>query len=209
VARRGRRESGNQRKHENPNPIQRALIGRFHREVARLVDGVNPTTILELGCGEGYVLDFLSRAGVGADLTGVDLSAQAVEQARQRLGDRAEILQGDVADAVDGAARYGMVMILEVLEHLENPAAVLATAVELSDGPVLVSVPREPFFRGLNLARLRNIKRWGSDPDHVQHWTRRGFEDFLGGRFDVVDRGRAFPWTLLLLDSPPVSTSET
>ncbi|NNE74848.1 MAG: hypothetical protein HKN26_14380, partial [Acidimicrobiales bacterium] len=90
-------------------------------------------------------------------------------------------------------------MMLEVLEHLEDPPGALALLQSLTTDAVLVSVPWEPFFRGLNLLRLKNVKRWGSDPEHVQHWTKRQFEALVSETFDIVDRGRAFPWTLLLL----------
>jgi hypothetical protein len=57
----------------------------------------------------------------------------------------------------------------------------------------------------MNLLRLKNVRRWGSDPEHVQHWSRSGFERFVENRFSIVARGRAFPWTLLLLEPTPTT----
>lgn len=202
------RSAGNAQKHETSNPLQRMLIERFHRGVATLIRTVDPASILDLGCGEGYVLDALTNLGIDATLTGVDMSEEAVAAARIRLEGRAEILHGDIRDLRVDLEPFDLAMMLEVLEHLEEPADGLELLASMSRGPIIVSVPWEPFFRGLNLLRLKNVRRFGSDPEHVQHWTRRSFRRFVGDRFDIVESQRAFPWTLLLLEprsGPPAS----
>ncbi|MEM9467150.1 MAG: class I SAM-dependent methyltransferase [Actinomycetota bacterium] len=200
MSRPGARTSGNQQKHESGNPAQRFLIDRFHGEVARLLASMPREAVLDLGCGEGFVIDHLVGADIDADFVGIDRSTSAVTAARARLGGRAEIHQADVTGLADLPRPFDVVMMLEVLEHLDDPDAMLALLAELTTNQVIVSVPWEPFFRGLNLLRLKNVKRFGSDPEHVQHWTRRGFERSVADHFEIVDRGRAFPWTLLLLE---------
>lgn len=200
MSRIGARTSGNQQKHESGNPVQRRLIGRFHDEVARLLERQPRQAVLDLGCGEGFVIDHLVEAEIDATFVGIDRSASAVDAARARLGDRAEIHQADVTGLSDLPRSFDVVMMLEVLEHLDDPAAMLELLGQLTTEQVIVSVPWEPFFRGLNLLRLKNVKRFGSDPEHVQHWTQRRFERLVSEHFEIVDRGRAFPWTLLLLE---------
>lgn len=200
LAREGRRTSGNLQKHDSRNPLQRHLIDRFNSEVIRLLGTVQPQAVLDLGCGEGFVLEALLDAGVDATLVGIDNSADAVANARERVAHRAEIICDDVRHLADLPQSFDVVMMLEVLEHLDAPDATLELLASLTTGHVLLSVPREPFFRGMNLLRLKNVRRWGSDPEHVQHWTRSGFERLVGERFSIVDRGHAFPWTLLLLE---------
>jgi len=196
--------SSNQSKHESTNPVQQRLISRFHAEVVRFVGVVDPVRILEVGCGEGFVLSALAEAGVQAELVGFDLDEGAVAAARQRLGDTAEIIQADVNDAPDVAGRFGIVMMLEVLEHLPDTPAAMDMLEKLAGpgGHLLLSVPNEPLFRGLNLLRLKNVGRWGSDPDHCQHWTSRAFARLVGERFEIVAKGSAFPWTMLLVRVP-------
>lgn len=201
----GRRVSGNLQKHETGNPAQRYLIDRFHREVIRLLEVHRPGSVLDLGCGEGFVLEALLEAGLDATLVGVDRSDTAVAHARERIGSRAEIICADVRDLRDLPHTFDVVMMLEVLEHLDDPDAALRLLGSLTTGHVLLSVPREPYFRGMNLLRLKNVRRWGSDPEHVQHWSRSGFERFVENRFSIVARGRAFPWTLLLLEPTPTT----
>lgn len=190
--------SGNQRKHESRNPIQRALIARFQRQAAALVRSVAPRTILDLGCGEGYTLRALLDAGVDAELHGVDASPAAIADARIRLGGRAHL---DVADARDLAAdgrSFDLVLMLEVLEHIPRPEQMLPVLRSLAREHVLLSVPREPFFCALNLLRGKNLARLGNDPEHVNHWGRRGFFRFIAADFEPLASPAVFPWTMVL-----------
>jgi 2-polyprenyl-3-methyl-5-hydroxy-6-metoxy-1,4-benzoquinol methylase len=190
---------GNKQKHESRNPVQRALLGRFKSEAIRLIRSVDPSSILEVGCGEGYMLDAIAAANLGIELHGVDISAAAIDEARSRLGGRAKLEVRDARELADGATRYDLVMMLEVLEHIENPAQMLPILQRLTAGPVLLSVPWEPFFRGLNFIRGKNLSRWGNDPEHVNHWGRQAFLDFLGPHFQILETPQVFPWTMALV----------
>ncbi|HEY8379154.1 MAG TPA: class I SAM-dependent methyltransferase, partial [Nannocystis sp.] len=154
--------SGNRQKHESRNPIQRALIARFKRAAADLVRRANPRTILDLGCGEGYMIDALLQAGIDAEFTGIDLSEGAIADARARLGARARLEVADARTLVDDGRTFDMVMMLEVLEHIPDPAQMLPILRRLLGGPrphVLLSVPHEPFFCALNFLRGKNLSR--------------------------------------------------
>jgi SAM-dependent methyltransferase len=190
--------SGNQKKHESRNPIQRALIERFHHQAIAMVERAKPRTILELGCGEGYVLEAFLQGGVEAELSGVELSERAVKLARARLGERATIEHRDARELVAKGRHFDMVMMLEVLEHIPEPAQMLDILDDLSAEWLLLSVPWEPFFCALNFMRGKNLSRWGNDPEHVNHWGRRAFSRFIGARFEVVAMPQVFPWTMAL-----------
>ncbi len=190
--------SGNQKKHESRNPIQRALIERFHHQAIAMVERAKPRTILELGCGEGYVLEAFLQGGVQAELSGVELSERAVRLARERLGERATIEHRDAGELVANNRHFDMVMMLEVLEHIPEPTQMLDILDDLSSEWLLLSVPWEPFFCALNFMRGKNLARWGNDPEHVNHWGRRAFSRFIGARFEVVAMPQVFPWTMAL-----------
>ncbi len=192
------RTHGNRQKHETANPLQAWRIDRFHAKVIRVVEQLEPTSVLDVGCGEGYVLEALQAAGCGARLVGVDRSTPAIADARTRLGREVDLRVGDVEDLVATDRHSDLVLMLEVLEHLEDPTAALDALAKVSDGWILVSVPWEPWFRLLNLLRLKNVRGLGNDPEHVNHWTRRSFRRFVSSRLVVHDTITAFPWTLVL-----------
>lgn len=189
---------GNRQKYESRNPLQRAAIDRFLSQVARLTRQVAPETILDVGCGEGFVFRALIDAGVQARITGIDRSERAIADARRRLGGSATLRVTDALDLADLGEQFDLVMMLEVLEHVDNPGRLLRILERLTHAHLLLSVPREPFFRGLNLLRGRHLARLGNHPEHVNLWGRRAFLDFVGERFDVVEAPPAFPWTLVL-----------
>lgn len=196
--------SSNERKHETTNPIQRALVDRFVGRVVDVVERLEPASTLDVGCGEGYVLDALRRRGVGGLLHGVDLSAQAIDRARARLGDEVELQQADATTLGDEGRRFELVLSLEMLEHIPGPERVLPVLHRLATRNAVLSVPHEPWFRGLNLARGRHLARLGNHPEHVNLWTRRGFLAFIDPWFQPLERVGAFPWTLVLTSPRPL-----
>lgn len=190
--------SSNQRKHESQNPIQRALIDNFHAKAVEMIRRAQPSTILELGCGEGYVLRALADAGVRAELTGVELDSRAATIAAERLGERATIEQRDARELAADGRRFDMVLMLEVLEHIPDPGQMLPILERLTRRHLLLSVPWEPMFRGLNLMRGKHLDAWGNDPEHVNHWGRRGFFRFVEQRFTILAAPLVAPWTMVL-----------
>jgi len=56
------------------------------------------------------------------------------------------------------------------LHHFEDPGGVVAEMARVANGHLLVSVPREPLWRGLNMARGAYIKDLGNTPGHLNHW---------------------------------------
>jgi len=188
---------GNKQKHESKNPIQQFLLNRFKSQVYRLVNQADPQSVLEVGCGEGYMLDVLARRGVRASLTGVDISETAIEDARKRLGSRVILEQKDARDLADDKRKFDVVMMLEVLEHIPQPELILPVLDQLTTRYVVLSVPWEPMFRGLNFLRGKYVDDWGNHPEHINHWGRREFIRLVQRRFELIEAPMVAPWTLV------------
>jgi 2-polyprenyl-3-methyl-5-hydroxy-6-metoxy-1,4-benzoquinol methylase len=190
---------GNRQKHESKNPLQRALIGHFHRQLTELVRARAPSEILEVGCGEGFVLSALREAGVSCPMHGIDFSESAIAEAQRRVPDATFSVEDANTLANDGR-RYDLVLMIEVLEHLPDPQRMLSLLERLAKRHVVLSVPWEPFFRGLNFLRGKHIRELGNDPEHIQHWSRREFARLAGSHFEVREKPIVFPWTLVAAD---------
>jgi len=91
-----------------------------------------------------------------------------------------------------------LIVCCEVLEHLGDPDAALSVVASLAAPWAIVSVPREPLWRALNIARLKYVGALGNTPGHLNHWSRQSFLDFLGKRLEVVDARAPLPWTMAL-----------
>ena len=69
----------------------------------------------------------------------------------------------------------------------------------VASGHVLVSVPREPLWRGLNVARGAYVRDLGNTPGHVNHFSKRGFVRALSEHGEIAAVRSPFPWTMVLV----------
>ena len=189
-------------KYGTRNPVERRLVGAFLDDVRELAAQTGAGEAHEVGCGEGELSLMLARDGLR--MRGSDVSAEVIEEARRRA-DAAGLDVAYRAAPIQTLAAPGdaaeLVVCCEVLEHLDDPEAALETLVELAQPWLLVSVPREPLWRVLNLARFKYVGELGNTPGHLGHWSRRGFLDLLRSRVEVVDVRSPVPWTMALCRS--------
>jgi len=97
------------------------------------------------------------------------------------------------------AGSFDLAAAIEVLEHVPDPERTLAEMAHVASRHLLVSVPREPLWRGLNLARGAYVRDLGNTPGHVNHWSKRGFVRAVGRHGEVIEARSPFPWTMLLV----------
>lgn len=185
-------ETSNFEKFQTGNPVVRRLIDRFFVKVADAVEGLDTSEVLDAGCGEGETIERLEGLLEG-NVTGVDLNPESVEFASKRIPS-AKFQVADLTSLPFPDDSFDLVLCLEVLEHIPEPAAALAELARVCRGDVVISVPSEPWFRLGSLARGKYVKGLGNHPEHVNHWNPRSLRDFLGGRTDVVSVERATPW---------------
>lgn len=98
------------------------------RQIIRMLrkHTLTPTTICEVGCGAGEVLKQLQdHIGITCDLTGYDISPQALELAASRTNDRLHFKLADFREEM--GAHFDLLLVLDVLEHLEDYFSFLHT----------------------------------------------------------------------------------
>jgi SAM-dependent methyltransferase len=93
-------------------------------------------TAVDLGCGLGGYSKVLGERGL--DVRGFDVVPEYVERARE-LGVNAELYDGERLPLADDSV--DTVFLIEVIEHLEEPARLLAEAGRVARGGVLVTTP--------------------------------------------------------------------
>jgi 2-polyprenyl-3-methyl-5-hydroxy-6-metoxy-1,4-benzoquinol methylase len=187
-------------KYGSSNPVVKRLMAGFHASLDELWARAAPDSVLDVGCGEGVLtVEWADRLGdgrvVGIDLDDPKLRAEWEKRSRPNLEFRAE----EATSLSFGDDSFDMACAIEVLEHVPDPEATLAEMARVARRHLLVSVPREPLWRGLNMARGAYLRDLGNTPGHLNHWSKRAFTSLLS-RYGAVEQARSpFPWTMVLV----------
>ena len=185
------------RKYVCRNPVQRFLLRRFFRRLRAWIDALAPKSVLDFGCGEGFFWQRLAEWGPLPPVVGLDLRPDALALAR-RLLPQMTFTQGDLLDFHPDHQTFDLVIASEVLEHLDVPERYVRKLCELCSGWMILTVPHEPYFRICNLLRGRDLRFLGNHPDHVQHWSKRGFHRFVSPFLMIEKLETSFPFILAL-----------
>ena len=132
---------------------------------------------------------------VGIDLEDPKLRAEWARRDRHNLEFRA-IAAAPLPFDDD---EFDVATAIEVLEHVPEPEQTLAEMARVARGHLLVSVPREPLWRLLNMARGAYLRELGNTPGHVNHFSKATFVRLLSGYGEVVEVHSPFPWTMALV----------
>jgi 2-polyprenyl-3-methyl-5-hydroxy-6-metoxy-1,4-benzoquinol methylase len=171
-------------KYGSQNPVVRRLMARFERTLGELFERVDPSSVLDVGCGEAVLTHRWATARPATRRRAPNLEYRIL---------RAQ----EPFPFADG--EFSLATALEVLEHVPDPEHALAEMARCArGGHLLVSVPREPMWRALNLARGAYVRDLGNTPGHVNHWSRRGIAALLARHGDLVEVRAPLPWTMLL-----------
>ncbi len=187
-------------KYGTRNPVARLLMRGFLASVSELYASVAPRRVLEVGCGEGRLAHHL-----------------VTEARRPEVFDACDLALGKIAEGLDPLIRfreasvydlpfpdrsYDLVVCCEVLEHLDDPARGLREIARVTRRFALLSTPREPLWRALNVMRGKYLPDLGNTPGHVQHWSSRGLVALARRELRVVAVRRPLPWTVVLGERP-------
>lgn len=129
------------------------IHGHVAQPVVVQLDRFDARTVLDLGCGNGWLTAALSRCGF--DVTGMDNSLSGIEIARHAHRDvpfhHADVM---LPPAEDLRGRFDAVVAVEILDHVAQPRLLLQNALHLlrPGGLLLVTVPYHGYFKNLGLA---------------------------------------------------------
>jgi 2-polyprenyl-6-hydroxyphenyl methylase/3-demethylubiquinone-9 3-methyltransferase len=169
--------------------------------------GLAGKRVADVGCGGGLLAEAMARCG--AQVTGIDMSAEVLEVARLHLLESPPLpvsyLHMSAEDLAQSAAdSFDAVTCMELLEHVPDPAALIAACARLikPGGSLIVStLNRTPraFLTAIvaaeYLTRLvpRGTHHYGKliRPSELDAWARHaglGLETLVGGHYNPLDR---------------------
>ena len=160
--------------------------------------------LLDIGCGPGFFLDQAKRQGWAVH--GVDLSQWSKDHAKAHFN--IDITQGLLTDARFPDRAFDVIVMNDVIEHLEDPKCVLKEIRRIlkNDGIIYISTPDIQSF----LSRLLSAKWWGINKYHLYYFSKKTIEKL----FDEVGfkplRYSSYPrtfslnyWAMRLRSYPP------
>lgn len=186
-------------KHSSKNPIARYLTGNFYKSLLQLARESNCVNVHEVGCGEGYLSFLLSQNGF--NVRGTDLSSEIIQTARDfstKMNFNLEFNVSDIQDLNSEKDSSDLIVCCEVLEHLKDPNLAIKTLKKITKKAIILSVPREPLWRILNIARFQYLTTLGNTPGHIQHWSQRSFLSLVDEHFEIKKMLSPVPWTMVL-----------
>ncbi len=192
---------GDKQQHENDRwKNQDQYIEFWHQHTLQRIQS---GSVLDIGCGDGLLQSELSKKGV-TDTIGVDVSESGIEKVR------AKGFKAALADTTDfrnipelRGKTFDHVAVLEVLEHVFDPAAVLTgiRAVLKDDGHLYASTPNFNAI-GDRIRVIRGMVPWQKKhgKGHVYWMNVAVFKDLIqDAGFDIVEfrslgyrRGKSF-----------------
>jgi 2-polyprenyl-3-methyl-5-hydroxy-6-metoxy-1,4-benzoquinol methylase len=187
-------------KYGSSNPLVRRMMDGFEHTLDELLDAASPRSLLDVGCGEGVLVHQWAQRLGDSRVVGIDLEEPSIQAGwAQRTAPNLEYKVMKAENLPFAENEFDLACAIELLEHVPDPEHTLAEMARCAEHRLLVSVPREPLWRMLNMARGAYLKDLGNTPGHLNHWSKRSFVKLLSEHGKVVEARSPFPWTMLLV----------
>jgi len=169
--------SKNYIKHIHPSSLYQYTLTRFFHKFHSVYCRTGAQSILEIGCGEGFVLDYLAKREPDINLLGIDINKDAIKMASMISASMIKYICANGQNIPFQDNSFDLVILSEVLEHVEEPEQTLKDAIRVSKSYLLITIPLEPYFQ--TVANILNSLKLADDPDHINFWTKSEFQRWL------------------------------
>lgn len=132
-------------------------------------------SVLDVGCGEGYWLEYMSKRVPKVEGAGIELAANRAERARNRLP-HFNIIQGSATELPFPDNSFDLVTCLEVLEHVPDWHAVMKELIRVSRKTVLVTVP---YRQAVSYEICVHCHKQTPKAGHLHSFDEKSFADLL------------------------------
>ena len=138
------------------NPVVRWLMGRFIAKVLGHAEDSKPNSVLDIGWGEGVITELFMRKFPNGMVVGTDIDERLLHKGTSSVVNN--LVVSKMPFHCFQPEIFDLVIMTEVLEHLEQPKAALKAISKITKGYALITVPHEPIWRIENMLRLKYLK---------------------------------------------------
>jgi len=187
-------------KYNAANPVAKRLQTNFEKNLDELFKLASPKSLLDVGCGEGVLVHQWAGKLKDRRIVGIDLEEASIQAGwKKRTAPNLEYKIMRAEDLPFKNNEFDVATAIEVLEHVPDPEHTVSEMARVAKSYLLVSVPREPIWRIVNMMRGAYLRDFGNTPGHLNHWSARQFENMLSKHGEIVELRTPFPWTQILL----------
>ena len=184
-------------KYSTKNPIAKWLMRKFLFNLSTALNNLDFSSLLEVGCGEGYLLKSIQNDLNGVKLMATDISSEIITEADKIIPEIPKMICS-ASDLPFKDSSWDLILACEVMEHVEEPQKLIAEANRVSAKYCIFTVPLEPWWRIANVLRGKYLTRLGNTPGHIQHWNKKSLLKEMGGNFEEFSYKRVGLWQMIV-----------
>ncbi len=150
--------------------------------------GLNGASLLEIGCGVGYLHQSLLELGAG-EAVGIELSERMLEEAKalskkRELSERVQYLQGDFVVLADQLSQADVTILDKVICCYPDAEGMVSRSLDKTGRVYALTIPRDRWYTrmGVRLAAVflwlirSSFRSFVYDPHRIEDWiTERGY----------------------------------
>ena len=161
--------------YEQPHALAKFVNASTYRALMRAIKKhVKPgAKILDVGCGRGELLQLLAESGYEA--FGCDMDAECVRLSSKYANVQQLTVEQISSDKFE--CKFDLVVMSHVLEHVENPSAMMVRLKGLSKN-LLISIPN-PYYLSNIVKSLLRIPASHVNAGHLYSWDWDHFKTFV------------------------------
>ena len=187
--------------YQNQNPLAKLLFDNYYRKLGYIIGKVGDnSSLLEVGCGPGESSRRIIKMLKGQHFEASEFDERLVRKLLE-TNPAFKVSQESVYSLQRKDNEFDCVLLLEVLEHLDNPELALSEIFRVARRHVIVSVPHEPIWSILNFVRGKYIRDFGNTPGHINRWSPGKIKKMVEKYGTIVDMHTPLPWVIILAES--------
>lgn len=184
-------------KYHSKNIFVKYAVEHFLNNIKNAVNMMRIETVLDCGCGEGYLSNFIYCLKKPIHVSAIDIDNYIIKKARQGCH-YIDFINATLYNIPYKNNAFDLVVVTETMEHLAHCDRALNEIIRVGRRYFIFSVPHEPYWHFINILGGKYIKKLGNTPGHINFWTKKSFLNYIENKLQISKDISAFPWTMIL-----------